>query len=82
MSQKNDFWGFCKTLKIRCLKRRKIQGTYFKISALYFKIYGLYFLQHALCVFFAWCKNVKKRDFVVGKTKIKPTAMRSVFMYT
>ena len=33
-------------------------------------------------VFFAWCKNVKKRDFVVGKTKIKPTAMRSVFMYT
>ena len=37
------FWGFCKTLKIRCLKRRKIQGTYFKISALYFKIYGLYF---------------------------------------
>ena len=51
MSQKNDFGGFCKTLKIRCLKRRKIQGTYFKISALYFKIYGLYFLQHALCVF-------------------------------
>ena len=22
-------------------------------------------------VFFAWCKNVKKRDFVVGKTKNK-----------
>ena len=44
---------FCKLLFIRYLRRRKIQGTYFKISALYFKIYGLYFLQHALCFFFS-----------------------------
>ena len=53
-------------LKIRHLERRKIQGTYFKISALYFKIYGLYFLQQAMCVFpcreiaFATCTNVPK----------------------
>ena len=45
------FWGVCKLLCFRCPERRKIQGTYFKISALYFKIYGLYFLQHALCFF-------------------------------
>ena len=53
-------------LKIRYLERRKIQGTYFKISALYFKIYGLYFLQQAMYVFpcreiaFATCTNVPK----------------------
>ena len=40
---------FFKSLFFKGLKRRKIQGTYFKISALYFKIYGLYFLQDALC---------------------------------
>ena len=33
-------------------------------------------------VFFGMVQERKKRDFVVGKTKIKPTAMRSVFMYT
>ena len=71
MSQKNDFWGFCKTLKIRCLKRRKIQGTYFKISALYFKIYGLYFFTTCLMCFFAWCKNVKKTGFCGWKNKNK-----------
>ena len=43
--------GFCKLLFIRCLKRRKIQGTYFKISALYFKIYALCFFAHGLCFF-------------------------------
>ena len=60
------FWGVCKLLCFRCPERRKIQGTYFKISALYFKIYGLYFLQQAMCVFpcreiaFATCTNVPK----------------------
>ena len=52
------FWGVCKLLCFRCPERRKIQGTYFKISALYFKIYGLYFLQHALCFF-----SKRKRAF-------------------
>ena len=57
---------FFKSLFFKGLKRRKIQGTYFKISALYFKIYGLYFLQQAMCVFpcreiaFATCTNVPK----------------------
>ena len=49
---------FFKSLFFKGLKRRKIQGTYFKISALYFKIYGLYFLQHALCFF-----SKRKRAF-------------------
>ena len=54
------FWGVCKLLCFRCPERRKIQGTYFKISALYFKIYGLYFLQQALC-FFQHCERLQKR---------------------
>ena len=68
---------FCKLLLIRDLKRRKIQGTYFKISALYFKIYGLCFSQHGLCflrradsasritvmcVFFSACEIWRKRS--------------------
>ena len=40
---------FCKLLCFRYPEKRKIQGTYFKISALYFKIYGLCFSQHGLC---------------------------------
>ena len=52
--------GVCTSFFFRYLKRRKIQGTYFKISALYFKIYGLYFLQQALC-FFQHCERLQKR---------------------
>ena len=54
------FKGFCTSFFFRHLERRKIQGTYFKISALYFKIYGLYFLQQASC-FFQHCERLQKR---------------------
>ena len=40
---------FCKLLCFSLPEKRKIQGTYFKISALYFKIYGLCFSQQGLC---------------------------------
>ena len=39
------FLSFFKALFFRYLKRRKIQGIYFKIQGTYFKISALYFLR-------------------------------------
>ncbi len=64
----------------RCLKRQKIQGTYFKISALYFKIYGLYFLRQAMC-FFGGAQCAFKNRFAKRKFQLSSAISNRDFLY-